>query len=81
MQFLAEGFIDRAYRENGQLVPRTESGAVHDSLDLITGQAIALAGAGDTLCIHGDTPGAVQAASATRAALQAAGVEIRAIGW
>mgnify|MGYP003624996719 CR=1 FL=1 len=80
MEFLAEGFIDRAYQDNGQLVPRTEPGAVHESLDRITAQAIALAGAVDTLCIHGDTPGAVQAASATRAALEAAGVEIRAIG-
>lgn len=80
VRFIAEGFVDRAYQEDGRLVPRSKPGAVHESLEQITAQAVALVGTVDTLCIHGDTPGAVQAASATRAALQAAGVEIRAIG-
>lgn len=77
--FVAEGFIDRAYRDDGQLVPRSEPGAVHESLDLVLPQAISLVGKVDTLCIHGDTPGAVAAATAVRDALENQGVEIRAL--
>jgi len=78
LRFIAEGFIDRAYRDNGQLVPRSEPGAVHKSLDLVLPQVVSLVGKVDTLCIHGDTPGAVEAAAAVRQALENKGVEIRA---
>ena len=79
LNFVAEGFIDRAYQDDGQLVPRSESGAVHKSLELILPQAVSLVGKVDTLCIHGDTPGAVTAAAAVRDALESQGVEIRAL--
>ena len=79
LNFVAEGFIDRAYRHDGQLVPRSEPGAVHESLELVLPQAISLVGKVDTLCIHGDTPGAVEAATAVRDALEKQGVEIRAL--
>ena len=85
-----EGFADRAYREDGSLVPRAEPGAViHDpvlatmravrmvtqgAVEAITGKIVPLHI--DTLCIHGDTPGAVTIAAALRAALEAEGVEI-----
>lgn len=81
LNFVAEGFIDRAYKDNGQLVPRSEPGAVHESLDLVLPQAVSLVGKVDTLCIHGDTPGAVKAATAVRDALEKQGVEIRALRW
>lgn len=81
LNFIGEGFIDRAYQTDGQLVPRSEPGAVHDSLELILPQAISLVGKVDTLCIHGDTPDAPRAAAAVRDALQNQGVEIRAICW
>lgn len=81
LNFVAEGFIDRAYQDDGQLVPRSEPGAVHKSLDLILPQAVSLVGRVDTLCIHGDTPGAVEAAAAVRDALEKQGVEIRALRW
>ena len=81
LNFIAEGFIDRAYQDDGQLVPRSEPGAVHKSLELVLPQAVALVGKVDTLCIHGDTPGAVQAAAAVRDALEKQGVEIRALRW
>ena len=89
--FLAEAFVDRAYRADGSLVPRTEPGAVHTELNTMTTQAVRLATAGrvvaqsgddievpaDTLCIHGDTKGAAEAARAVRDVLQANGVAIR----
>jgi UPF0271 protein len=77
--FVGEGFIDRAYQEDGQLVPRSEPGAVHKSLDLVLPQAVSLVGKVDTLCIHGDTPGAAEAAAAVRQELEKQGVEIRAL--
>jgi UPF0271 protein len=93
LDFIAEAFVDRAYREDGRLVPRSEQGAVHDDIDRIREQAVSLAVEGkttgsagdevhvraDTLCIHGDTPGAAEAARAVRAALEEAGVVINAI--
>jgi UPF0271 protein len=79
LSFISEGFVDRAYQEDGQLVPRSEPGAVHDSLDLILPQAVSLVGRVDTLCIHGDTPRAAEAAAAVRNELEEQGVEIRAL--
>lgn len=90
--FVAEAFVDRAYRRDGQLVPRSEPGAVHADIRRIQRQAVSLARDGsvecldgttipvraDTLCIHGDTPGAAEAARAVRKALEDEGVEIRA---
>lgn len=81
LNFVAEGFIDRAYQDNGQLVPRAEPGAVLKGLELILPQALSLVGKVDTLCIHGDTPGAVEAAVAVRGALKKQGVKIRALRW
>lgn len=78
LRFVAEGFIDRAYQDDGQLVPRSEPGAVHKTLELVLPQAAALVGIVDTLCIHGDTPGAAEAAAAVRKELEKQGVEIRA---
>lgn len=90
--FLAEAFIDRVYQADGSLVPRAEPGAVHSELNAITTQAVQLAMnrsvvaqsgeeitvLADTLCIHGDTAGAAEAARAVRDVLEANGVEIRA---
>lgn len=78
--FVGEGFVDRAYQADGQLVPRSERGAVHESLELVVPQAVALVGKVDTLCIHGDTPGAAEVARAVRCELEAQGVTIRAVG-
>jgi len=92
--FIAEAFVDRAYQPNGQLVPRSRPGAVHGDIAQIQRQAVSLARDGtvqcpdgsmvpvraDTLCIHGDTPGAAAAARAVRDALEHEGIEIRGIG-
>jgi UPF0271 protein len=85
-----EGFADRAYQEDGTLVPRSRSGAViHDpaqaaaravrmvtegTVEAITGETILVEI--DTLCIHGDTPNAPAIAQSLRRALEAAGVSI-----
>lgn len=92
--FIAEAFVDRAYGPGGKLVSRSEAGAVLDDLGRITAQALSLAIhkavdavdgtririAADTLCIHGDRPGAAAAGNAIRDALQQRGIEICAAG-
>ena len=89
-----EGFADRVYEPDGRLRARDLPGALHDDPDAAAAQALSIArdgraGARDgsvvtvpaaTICIHGDTPGAVAIALAVRAALDAGGVEVRAPG-
>jgi UPF0271 protein len=72
--YAREGFADRATRSDGTLVPRTEPGAlVTDpakaaarAADLVAGRAF------ESLCVHGDTPGAVAIARAVRRVLDSA---------
>lgn len=74
-----EGFPDRGYTGDGRLVPRSEPGAlVHDVAE-IAANAVVLAGSGTvrTVCVHGDSPGAVAAARAVREALEGAGHLVR----
>lgn len=94
LAFVAEGFVDRAYRPDGSLVPRSEPGSVYTEPVQASRQAVDIAVAGEvtasdgsivslpvqTLCIHGDTPGAVEVARAVSAALVEAGVSIAACG-
>ena len=79
----SEVFADRAYRADGSLVPRTEPGAVlHDPSD-VAARAVALARRADvradTICLHGDTPGAPELAARVRRALEDAGISVRAL--
>jgi UPF0271 protein len=88
----AEVFADRAYRPDGSLVARTEPGAViHETdevlarvLAMVRDQAVTAVNGTrvplrmDTICVHGDTPGAAQLAARVRAALESAGVEVKA---
>jgi UPF0271 protein len=90
LRTVSEVFADRGYRADGSLVPRTEPGAVLDDSDLVVSRALAMVREGavsavdgtrvplevETICIHGDAPGAVDFARRLRAALDAAGVEI-----
>ncbi len=85
-----EVFADRAYADDATLVPRREAGAVlHDPAQVVAhvqrmldrGGIVARSGLClptpmHTLCVHGDTPGAVDTARQLRAALQAAGVHL-----
>jgi 5-oxoprolinase (ATP-hydrolysing) subunit A len=88
----AEAFADRRYERNGSLRPRKFRDALMDKPEDAAVQAVRIAeGRGaltregavvpieaDTLCIHGDTPGAAGIAEAVRKALDGAGVEVRA---
>jgi len=66
-----EGFADRETRLDGTLVPRGEAGALILEPSVAAARASALAASGEveTVCVHGDTPGAVAIARAVRAAL------------
>lgn len=92
LRTVAEAFADRAYRPDGHLVSRREAGAVlhdpeeiaHRVLTMITeGQVTASDGSVigievESVCVHGDSPGAVQIATAVRDRLRAAGVVLAA---
>lgn len=79
-----EAFADRAYDDQGYLVPRSQKGAVHHDPDAIVQQAVALSRGeairsvngellkleADTLCVHGDNPESVAAVRAVRTALK-----------
>jgi UPF0271 protein len=67
-----EGFPDRGYRD-GRLVDRGESGALLTDDAEVAAQAVTLAGEVASLCVHGDSPGAVARAHAVRRALEVAG--------
>jgi UPF0271 protein len=79
LRVVAEGFADRAYTAEGSLVQRGQPGAVLTDEAAVAAQAVRLVDtlAVQTVCLHGDTPGAVSFARAVRAALAAADVTIR----
>ena len=68
-----EGFPDRGYTDDGRLVPRDRPGAVLEEEGAVVAAALELATRVDSLCVHGDHPGAVARARAVRRALEAAG--------
>jgi UPF0271 protein len=74
-----EAFVDRGYRADGTLIPRGEPGALLEDLEEIADRAVDFArtGAADSLCVHGDTPGAVTMARLVRERLAAAGIPLR----
>ena len=73
-----EGFPDRGYDDAGRLLPRSEPGALVTEEAEIVANALALARRVDSLCLHGDSPGAVDHARAVRRALEADGWELQA---
>jgi 5-oxoprolinase (ATP-hydrolysing) subunit A len=88
----SEGFADRGYLSDGSLAPRSGTGGVLHNADTVAERAVAMVlhqrvvaidGAivpakVDTICIHGDTPGAATLARRVREALEAAGVHVSA---
>ncbi len=86
----AEAFADRAYTPEGLLVSRKLPGAVLHDADEVADRAVAMATTGKvvaadgteltlqphSLCVHGDTPGAVDLARRIRAGLSASGVHV-----
>ncbi len=89
----AEAFADRSYERDGALTPRHVAGAVLTEPAEVAervvrivceGQVVARDGSilslkADTICVHGDTPGAAELAAAVRAGLEHAGVQLRAL--
>ena len=79
LRVVGEGLADRAYRDDGTLVPRGEPGAVHSDPEDVAVQAIALArrsGIG-SVCLHGDSPNAVANAREVRTRLLREGFTVR----
>jgi UPF0271 protein len=90
VRVVVEGFADRAYQPDGTLVPRSQPGALLPDVDAVVERAVRLALVGEaeaidgtviaspveSLCVHGDTPGAVEMARRIRAALDSAGVRL-----
>lgn len=88
---VGEAFADRAYTDEGTLVPRREPGAVVHDADEVVKRALGMARdhsvtsrngrrvgiTARSLCLHGDTPGAADLARRVRSELAAAGVRIR----
>lgn len=70
-----EGFADRAYLPDGTLAPRTQAGSILEP-DQAAEQAVRLARSGhvDTICLHGDSPGATVTAGKIKEAFRQAGV-------
>lgn len=73
-----EGFPDRGYTDEGGLLPRDQPGAVLEDSDEIARRAVELADSVGSLCVHGDSPGAVGHARAVRAALEGSGYRLTA---
>jgi UPF0271 protein len=92
LRTVAEAFADRAYRPDGQLVSRREPGAVLDDPAAIAERVLTMVTSGrvtavdgtdiavgvESVCVHGDSPGAVRIATAVRDRLTGAGIELRA---
>ena len=92
LRTVAEAFADRAYRPDGTLVPRGQPGAVLGDPTLIAERALGMVQSGkvaavdgtairvdaESVCVHGDSPGAVHIAAAVRDKLVAGGVELAA---
>ncbi len=92
LRTVREAFADRGYTPEGTLVPRAEPGAVLEDADAVarrvvqmvteaTVQAVdgsTVAIAAESVCVHGDSAGAVELATRVRAALEAEGVRLEA---
>jgi UPF0271 protein len=86
----AEGFADRSYEPDGSLTPRSRSGAVIHETPVVVARAVRMATEGrvaaadgseialrvQTICTHGDTPGAAALTREIRAGLERAGVAV-----
>lgn len=91
LRVVAEAFADRGYTPQGTLVSRREPGAVLHDPDAVAARMLRLVQEGvveavdgslarvqaDSICVHGDSPGAVAMAAQLRRRLQAAGVTLR----
>lgn len=75
-----EGFADRAYDQQGSLVPRDREGAVLTDPEAAAAQALGLVGSVHSLCVHSDSPGAESLLARVRSALEDSDVTVAAFG-
>lgn len=94
LKVAAEAFADRAYTPEGRLVPRNQPGAVIHDPEVVADRCLRMARDGvveavdgslvplkpHTICVHGDTPSAVELVKRITAALKGAGVELTPLG-
>ena len=94
LRVAAEGFADRAYEPDGSLTPRSRSGAVIHDVDAVVARAVRMATdevvltpSGqqvrlkvETICVHGDTPGAADLVRRIHEALRTRGVDVAPVG-
>ncbi|MDN4588372.1 LamB/YcsF family protein [Xenophilus aerolatus] len=92
LRTVAEAFADRGYRADGSLVPRNQPGAVLHDPEAVAERMLRLAREGtmvaddgstvrvdaESICVHGDSPGAVALARRVRERLEAEGIAVRA---
>jgi UPF0271 protein len=93
LKVASEGFADRAYEPDGSLTPRSRPGAVVHDPALVVERAIRMVRDGvvltadgaaipmkiDTICVHGDTPGAPELTRRIRAGLEGSGIDVRSL--
>jgi UPF0271 protein len=94
LEVALEGFADRTYEPDGSLSPRSRAGSViHDPADVVSRAVRMAAGGGvtatdgsqialrvDTICTHGDTPGAHELTRLLRAGLEREGIAVAPVG-
>jgi UPF0271 protein len=94
LRVAAEAFADRTYQQDGSLTPRSAAGAVIADEDTMVAQVLSIVQRGmardaqggsvpvvaDTICLHGDTPDAVNFAERLRRELAVAGIAVKAFG-
>jgi UPF0271 protein len=94
VRYVEEAFADRAYTSQGNLVSRKQSGAVIHDLDIIANRVLTMVKdkqvtsidgdvvpiSAQTICVHGDTPGAVAMIKAIKSQLEQSGINLKSFG-
>jgi len=94
VKYVEEAFADRAYTRDGTLVPRKQDGAVIHDVNRVAERVLSMVKdkrvtsidgsiveiSAQTICVHGDTPGAVEMIKAIREVLDQQGIQMKAFG-
>ncbi|EAX48246.1 LamB/YcsF family protein [Thermosinus carboxydivorans Nor1] len=94
VKYVEEAFADRAYTSQGTLVPRKQAGAVIHDVNAVADRVLSMVKnktvtaidgtvvpiSAQTICVHGDTPGAVEMIKAIRAKLEQENIILKAFG-
>lgn len=94
VNYVEEAFADRAYTKEGRLAPRTQAGSVIHDVDAVAQRVLGLVKTGrvrtiddteislnaETICVHGDTPGAVEMIKKIQGLLEQEGIRLKSFG-